>query len=251
MILNTILNLHSLANLTCRSNRFMNPKENNTTPFGQRIEQIIQIVIVYSIITLTFETLPNLTIGQRRFLEVSEIGCVLIFSLEYLVRLFSSKNKLLFVFSFMGIVDLISILPFYFNLGGGSRAFRIIRLFRIFRILKLARYNKAINRFRIAFNTVKEELVLFFLASFFLIYLVSVGIYYFENEAQPEAFQSIIHSFWWSVVTLTTVGYGDVYPVTIGGQIFTFFVLMIGVGIITIPAGLIATAMTSTREEEK
>jgi voltage-gated potassium channel len=151
----------------------------------------------------------------------------------------------------MGIIDLISILPFYFNLGGGSRAFRIIRLFRIFRILKLARYNKAINRFRIAFTTVKEELVLFFLASFFLIYLVSVGIYYFENEAQPEAFQSIIHSFWWSVVTLTTVGYGDVYPVTIGGQIFTFFVLMIGVGIITIPAGLIATAMTRTREEEK
>ncbi|MEY4860368.1 MAG: hypothetical protein RL059_67 [Bacteroidota bacterium] len=229
----------------------MNPKENKTTPFGQRIEQIIQIVIVYSIITLTFETLPNLTIGQRRFLEVSEIGCVLIFSVEYLVRLFSSKNKLSFVFSFMGIIDLISILPFYFNLGGGSRAFRIIRLFRIFRILKLARYNKAINRFRIAFTTVKEELVLFFLASFFLIYLVSVGIYYFENEAQPEAFQSIIHSFWWSVVTLTTVGYGDVYPVTIGGQIFTFFVLMIGVGIITIPAGLIATAMTRTREEEK
>ncbi len=226
----------------------MKLKEITKSILGPRIEQIIQVVIVYSIITLTIETLPDLTAAQRKFLEMSELVCVLIFSIEYLVRLFSSKNKLSFVFSFMGIIDLISILPFYLNLGGGSRAIRIIRLFRIFRIMKLARYNKAIRRFQLAFNAVKEELVLFFLASFILIYLVSVGIYFFENEAQPEAFKSIIHSFWWSVVTLTTVGYGDIYPVTTGGQIFTFFVLMIGVGIITIPAGLIATAMTKTRE---
>ncbi len=223
----------------------------NHSPFGTQIENILQIVIVYSIITLTLETLPDLSLSQRRFFEISEVVCVSIFSVEYLTRLFKSSDKLKFVFSFMGVIDLISILPFYLNLGSGSRALRIIRLFRIFRLLKLARYNKAISRFHQAFISVKEELVLFFLASFFLIYLVSVGIYYFENEAQPQAFQSIIHSFWWSVVTLTTVGYGDVYPVTIGGKIFTFFVLMIGVGIITIPAGLIATAMMKMRNEDK
>lgn len=224
---------------------------NNLSPFGTQIENILQLVIVYSIITLTLETLPDLSLSQRRFFEISEVVCVSIFSVEYLTRLFKSSEKLKFVFSFMGVIDLISILPFYLNLGSGSRALRIIRLFRIFRLLKLARYNKAISRFHQAFISVKEELILFFLASFFLIYLVSVGIYYFENEAQPQAFQSIIHSFWWSVVTLTTVGYGDVYPVTIGGKIFTFFVLMIGVGIITIPAGLIATAMMKTRNEDK
>jgi len=223
----------------------------NHSPFGTQIENILQMVIVYSIITLTLETLPDLSLSQRRFFEISEVVCVSIFSVEYLTRLFKSSDKLKFVFSFMGVIDLISILPFYLNLGSGSRALRIIRLFRIFRLLKLARYNKAISRFHQAFISVKEELVLFFLASFFLIYLVSVGIYYFENEAQPQTFQSIIHSFWWSVVTLTTVGYGDVYPVTIGGKIFTFFVLMIGVGIITIPAGLIATAMMKTRNEDK
>ena len=222
----------------------------NLSPFGTQIENILQMVIVYSIITLTLETLPDLSLSQRRFFEISEVVCVSIFSVEYLTRLFKSSDKLKFVFSFMGVIDLISILPFYLNLGSGSRALRIIRLFRIFRLLKLARYNKAISRFHQAFISVKEELVLFFLASFFLIYLVSVGIYYFENEAQPQAFQSIIHSFWWSVVTLTTVGYGDVYPVTIGGKIFTFLVLMIGVGIITIPAGLIATAMMKRRNEE-
>jgi voltage-gated potassium channel len=224
--------------------------ESNTSPFGLKIENFLQIIIIYSIITLTLETLPNLSKSQRYFLDVSEVVCVGIFSLEYLVRFILAKNKVKFVFSFVGIIDLVSILPFYLNLGSGSRALRIIRLFRIFRILKLARYNKAISRFHIAFVSVKEELVLFFLASFFLVYLVSVGIYYFENAAQPEAFKSIIHSFWWSVVTLTTVGYGDVYPITLGGKIFTFFVLMIGVGIITIPAGLIATAMMKTRNEE-
>ena len=223
----------------------------NLSPFGAQMENILQLVIVYSIITLTVETLPDLTLNQRRFFEISEVVCVSIFSVEYLVRLFKSNDKLKFVFSFMGVIDLISILPFYLNLGSGSRALRIIRLFRIFRLLKLARYNKAISRFHQAFLSVKEELVLFFLASFFLIYLVSVGIYYFENDAQPQAFQSIIHSFWWSVVTLTTVGYGDVYPITIGGKIFTFFVLMIGVGIITIPAGLIATAMMKSRDSDE
>ena len=84
----------------------------------------------------------------------------------------------------------------------------------------------------------------------FFIYLSSIGIYYFENEAQPEVFKSVFHSAWWSIVTLTTVGYGDVYPITLGGKIFTFFVLMIGVGLVTVPAGLVATALSKARELE-
>jgi voltage-gated potassium channel len=84
-----------------------------------------------------------------------------------------------------------------------------------------------------------------------LIFITSAGIYYFENEAQPEVFSSIFHSAWWSMVTLTTVGYGDVYPITLGGKIFTFFVLMIGVGFVTVPAGLVATALSKARELEK
>ena len=77
-----------------------------------------------------------------------------------------------------------------------------------------------------------------------------VGIYYFENEAQPEVFSSVFHSLWWSVCTLTTVGYGDVYPVTTGGKIFTFVVLATGLGIISVPAGLVASALSKARELE-
>ena len=81
-----------------------------------------------------------------------------------------------------------------------------------------------------------------------LIFMVSAGIYFFENEAQPDVFKSIFHSSWWSIVTLTTVGYGDVYPITLGGKIFTFFVLIIGVGVVTVPAGLVATSLSKARE---
>jgi voltage-gated potassium channel len=113
------------------------------------------------------------------------------------------------------------------------------------------RYNSAIERFSLAFKLIKEELTMFSLVSFILIYLSAVGIYYFENTVQPEAFSSIFSSLWWSVVTLTTVGYGDVIPVTIGGRIFTFIILMIGLGIIAIPSGMISSALTEARDMEK
>jgi len=98
---------------------------------------------------------------------------------------------------------------------------------------------------------IKEELILFLFATAFLLYFSAVGIYYFENPAQPEQFQSIFDSLWWAVATLTTVGYGDVYPVTVGGKIFTFFVLLIGLGIVAVPAGLVSSALTMSLENEK
>ena len=111
------------------------------------------------------------------------------------------------------------------------------------------RYSKAIRRFHVAFRLAKEEFVLFAFVAVMILYLSAVGIYYFENEAQPEHFRSVFHSLWWAVATLTTVGYGDVYPVTVGGKIFTFFVLMVGLGIVAVPAGLVASALSKAREE--
>jgi voltage-gated potassium channel len=134
------------------------------------------------------------------------------------------------------------------------RYLRAFRIFRVFRAFKLIRYNAALNRFQIAYRIVKEELMLFMMVILILLFIVSAGIYFFENQAQPEVFKSIFHSSWWSIVTLTTVGYGDVYPITLGGKIFTFFVLIIGVGVVTVPAGLVATALSKAREiqeEEK
>jgi voltage-gated potassium channel len=114
----------------------------------------------------------------------------------------------------------------------------------------MARYQKAMKRFKTAFSMAREEIVLFLFLTLILLYLSAVGIYYFEREAQPEEFASVFHSLWWAVATLTTVGYGDIYPITAGGKVFTFFMMIIGMGIIAVPAGLVASALTKAKEME-
>lgn len=224
--------------------------EDNTTKKGRYFDYFIQSLIFLSIVSFSLDTLPSLSINLRQFLDGFEIFSIIIFSVEYLLRVYVSKKPLKYIFSFYGLIDIIAILPFYLNTFIDLRFLRAFRVFRVFRALKLMRYNKALNRFNLAFKIVKEEIILFFMVTLVLIFITSAGIYFFENEAQPEVFKSVFHSAWWSIVTLTTVGYGDVYPITIGGKIFTFFVLMIGVGLVTIPAGLVATALSKAREIE-
>jgi voltage-gated potassium channel len=95
-----------------------------------------------------------------------------------------------------------------------------------------------------------EELILYIIVTLMLLYFAAVGIYYCEHEAQPKEFASVFHSLWWAVATLTTVGYGDVYPVTAGGRLFTFIVLLMGLGVVSVPAGLVASALSKAREME-
>jgi voltage-gated potassium channel len=224
--------------------------EDTTTKRGRYFDYFIQILILLSLVSFSLDTLPNLSYNTRVFLDYFEVISIVIFTIEFLLRIYVSKKPLSYIFSFYGIIDILAILPFYLNRVLDLRFLRAFRIFRIFRALKLLRYNKALNRFRVAFKIVKEEVTLFFIVTLVLIFITSAGIYFFENEAQPEVFKSVFHSAWWSIVTLTTVGYGDVYPITLGGKIFTFFVLMIGVGLVTVPAGLVATALSKARELE-
>jgi voltage-gated potassium channel len=224
--------------------------EDNTSPKGKIFDYFIQILILLSLIAFTIETLPNNSIYTIDVLNAFELICVIIFTIEYLLRIFVSKKPFRYIFSFYGVIDLLAILPFHLRGAYDLRALRAFRIFRIFRALKLIRYNKALNRFHIAAKIVKEEMILFFIVTAIFIFLASAGIYFFENKAQPELFSSVIHSGWWAIATLTTVGYGDVYPITMGGKIFTFFILLIGVGVVTVPAGLVASALSKAREIE-
>ncbi|WP_369974286.1 ion transporter [Microbulbifer sp. A4B17] len=200
--------------------------------------------------SFSINTFPGLTQEQKRILNFFEVFSVVIFTFEYICRVYAAQNRLNFIFSFYGLIDLMAFLPFYMASGMDLRALRIVRLFQVFRVLKLLRYSKAVARFSRAFRMVKEELVLFGVTALILLYLSAVGIYYFESAAQPEQFKSIFHSLWWAVTTLTTVGYGDMYPVTLGGRIFTFFVLLIGLGVVAIPTGLVASALSKARLED-
>lgn len=209
---------------------------------------LIQLLIILSVITFSIETLPDLKPQTRVVLNSIEIFCVFIFTLEYLARIYVADKKVKFIFSFFGLIDFFAILPFYLSFGVDLRSLRILRLFRIFRLLKLVRYNKAMQHFTQAMLMAREQIILFMAITLVLIYFAAVGIYYFENEAQPEHFSSIFESLWWSIVTLTTVGYGDVYPITVGGRIFTFFILLIGLGIVAIPTGIISSSLTKATE---
>ena len=212
---------------------------------------MVVLLILLSIATFSLETLPNLPPAIVSALDLAEIVLVALFTIEYGLRIALADDRWGFVRSVSGLIDLVAILPFYVSLGVDLRSVRVLRLLRLLRILKLARYSGAIVRFQRAVPLAREELLVFLGIAVMLIYLSAVGIYYFEREAQPEQFASVFHSLWWAVVTLTTVGYGDAFPVTLGGRMFTFAVLMAGLGIVAVPTGLLASALARVREEER
>ena len=177
--------------------------------------------------------------------------CGAFFQVEYLLRLWAAESRWKFATSFFGIIDLLAVLPFYIAPGADLRSVRVCSVCcACFGFLNWFATARRFDDFIIALNIAREELILFGTVSFIMLYLSAVGIYFFENEAQPVHFASVFHSLWWATTTLTTVGYGDVYPVTLGGRCFTFVVLLIGLGIISIPAGIVASALAKAREIE-
>jgi len=220
------------------------------TKSGRIFDLFIQFLIILSLIAFSIETLPNLSYQTSQLLWYFNVASVAIFTVEYLLRIFLSPKKLSYIFSFYGLIDLFAILPFYITTGIDLRSIRIFRTLRLLRVFKILRYNKAIARFKNALVLIKEELILFIFITLLLLYVSAVGIYYFENAAQPEAFGSVFHSLWWAIATLTTVGYGDVYPITAGGKIFSSIIILIGLGIVAVPTGLLASALTSTVKDD-
>ncbi|UOM34209.1 ion transporter [Acuticoccus sp. I52.16.1] len=204
----------------------------------------IQAMIVVSVVSIAIATMPDLPGWLARALVVEEWVVVLFFSAEYVLRVWSAPRPLRYVFSFMGLIDLMSVLPTLLLLGYDVRSLRALRALRILRLFKLMRYVRAFDRLARAVGRVADELVVFAGVALIVLYLCATAIYHFEHDAQPEAFASIPHALWWAIVTLTTVGYGDVYPVTVGGRIFTGMVLILALGVIAVPTGLVATALS-------
>ncbi len=225
--------------------------EQNSSKPTSVLQIAIQCLIAVSLLAFAVETLPGLSAQQRRVLDWFEIFTMAIFTVEYFVRIAYAPDRFRFIFSFFGFVDLLAILPFYVGTGLDLRSLRAFRMLRLFRVLKLVRYSTAIRRFHRAFLLAKEEVILFSALTSILLFLAATGIYYCENAAQPDKFSSVFHSLWWAVCTLTTVGYGDIYPITTGGRMFTFLVLLIGLGIVAVPAGLVSSALSQARAMEE
>ena len=220
-------------------------------------DRLITISIVIAIIHLTLETEQGLYERYYKVFYFSEIILTVIFSIEYTMRLLAYRREedgrfLSYIFSSAMLIDLLALIPFYLTLIPiDLRYLRIFRLFRIARIFKLARYNKAINIVSIVMKERKELLIVSFILIFFILYIVSALMYYVENPAQPEAFSSIISTMWWGVATLTTVGYGDIYPITGLGRLLGGTIAILGIGLFAIPTGIIASGFLEYFEKNK
>ena len=223
-------------------------------PQARRLNLVLQAVIVASLLVISLETLPDLSPRARVVLYWADVAIVGVFTAEYLARIYAAPKKLGFIFSFWGLVDLLAILPIYlliFGIDYNLLVLRTLRLMKLARIVRFVRFNKSFRRLSLALDIAKQDLILAVLATCLIQFIASVGIYQFENPVQPEKFSSVFASLWWALATLTTVGYGDIYPITLGGKIFTGLILMTGLGVVALPAGIFASALTEAKEREK
>jgi voltage-gated potassium channel len=214
------------------------------------IEWSILLLIVYSIITMVLESIPEMK-PYASFFDWSETIVVVIFTVEYLTFWILSPNKRRYPFQFLHVIDLLAILPFYLTAGLDLRAFRSLRLLRVFRILKFARYSQSIQLLGKIFTRVAPDLVICLIIAAMVILISSCGIYYAEHETQPDVFTSIPEALWWSIVTLTTVGYGDAVPITALGRLFAGVLMFTGIGLVAFPTSFITTAIGEIRQEAR
>jgi len=218
--------------------------------FSLRFDFFIYTLIILNIIAMVLESHVALKAQFESFFNLFELFSIVIFSFEYLYRIVvyyradGWRGVGSYVFSFFGLIDLISILPFYLKqfIAIDGRFFRILRLFRLTRIFKLGRESKSLKLFIKALSSVRNELKFTLFLSVLTILFSASAIYFLENEAQPDVFSSITASIWWATVSLATVGYGDIIPITVGGKIFASVISLVGIGVVAIPTGIISAA---------
>ncbi len=196
------------------------------------------------------------------FFETFELLSVAVFTTEYLARLWSCVNdprygrpvngRLRFAVTPMAVVDVLAVLPFYIGLVGiDLRFIRSLRLLRIVRVAKVGRYMKALQLFSRVLRAKREELVLTLGMMLLLLIIASCFMYYVENPVQPENFPDIPHTMWWAVATFTTVGYGDVYPLTGLGKLLAGIVAVLGIGLFALPTGILGAGFVEEMQKKR
>jgi voltage-gated potassium channel len=231
---------------------------------GDRLSKIFDLTIIslvmINVTALIIETVPSMEVYSNEFF-IFEAFSVSLFTVEYFLRIYTCttdkrysspvSGRIKFIFTPILLLDLLAILPFYLIfLGVDLRFLRVLRLMRIFRLLRLTRYIKSMSTISHAIKNKGPDIVIA-LAMILIMLVISASLMYLaENEAQPEAFSSIPASMWWAVATLTTVGYGDVYPITVLGKIMASMIALLGIAAIAVPTGIITSSFTSLSDKE-
>ncbi len=224
--------------------------------FGYVFDRFMMVLILLNVAAIVLETVPSIHAAYQDFFFNFEVFSVAIFTVEYLMRIWSCTEdkvndyshpvigRIKYIISPMAIIDLVAFLPFYLS-AFFAIDLRLLRIFRLLRLLKLTRYSPAlIIIWAVIRNQSRALTAAVFIMLIALLFTSSI-IFLFENEAQPEIFASVPHSMWWSLATLTTVGYGDVVPVTVGGKIFGAITMVLAIGMLALPTGVIATGFAN------
>lgn len=223
------------------------------TRAGRRFDVVLLWIILFSVLVVMLESVPEY--GERFSAEFGVIEWIItiIFTIEYFLRIWISPRPLRYIFSFWGVIDLLSILPTYLSLFISGYHYllmvRIFRLLRVFRIFKLARFSAEAKILREALKSSLHKISIFLMAVVAIVTILGTIMYVVEGG--EEGFTSIPQSIYWAVVTVTTVGYGDMVPHTVIGQFISSIAMITGYAIIAVPTGIVTVAMARSGELRK
>jgi len=223
------------------------------TRAGKLFDEILIATIILSVITVLIESVTSYREQYGNILFLAEWFFTILFSIEYLMRLYCVRLPTSYLFSFYGIIDFLSVIPTYISiLFPGAQALsviRILRVLRIFRVLKLFQYMSEVNHLTKALIASKRKIFIFLFVVINIVVILGSIMYLIEGE--PAGYTSIPKSVYWAIVTLTTVGYGDIAPLTPIGQGISAFIMLIGYSIIAVPTGIITTELTFLNKDNK
>lgn len=213
---------------------------------------LLYLLIFLSTAAIIAESIADLSLHLRNILEIFEMIVVFLFTIEYLARAWtcvddpahdcSWRGRIRYLFTPLAIIDLLAILPFYLPIILSDLLFlRALRLLRVTRILKIGRHSEAFRTVGAVFRAKAHELGVTLYVLVVLLVIASCCMYYLEGEVQPESFSSIPATMWWGVATLTTVGYGDIYPITVAGKFVGACIAILGIGLFALPAGILGS----------
>ena len=224
------------------------------TKAGKTFDILLLVMILSSVIVVTLDSVSFIHVAYRPFFQVFEWIFTISFTFEYITRILVHPKPIRYVFSFWGLIDLISILPTYVGLFYGGYQYllvvRILRLFRIFRIFKMVRFNRESQALLSSLKASLYKISIFFMALLFLVVIMGTVMYVVEGGESSD-FNSIPQGIYWAVITITTVGYGDIVPQTVIGKFISAFSMIVGYSIIAIPTGIVTAEMSRKQKYRK
>ena len=222
----------------------------HTSPFSERTEKAVLAIIGIDLVLQAAETIEAMAHLATVFFWAGA-GVWLVYAIEWCVRIRRAEDRLKYAFSFIGIVDFLAALPLWAFTGFDLKALRAFRLFRLFvTTAKLATRTSAVAKLARAFRFALDEAGALFVGTCIIVVTAGFGMYQLEQDVQPEVFGSVYDGLWWAVVTLTTVGYGDIQPITPGGRVLATVAMFAGIGVIGSACGIMADALREAAAAE-